>query len=67
MFTETLIDMDFIPTVADTDIYWRRIRKPNGEDYNELLLLYVDDVLCCSHNPQMIMDKLTLTYDMKER
>ena len=58
MFAETLHEMGFVPTVADHDVYRRRARKANGEEYYELLLVYVDDVLCCSHDPQAVMDTL---------
>ena len=57
--------MNFVPTQAYPDFYRQILRKPNGEDYYELLLVYVDDVLACSHNPQAIMDALSLTYDLK--
>ena len=67
MFTEALRIMDFLPTVADIDVYCRQARKPNGEHYYELLLVYVDDSLCCSHNHRLIMDVLTLLYDLKDR
>ena len=58
--------MDFVPTVADPDFYHRRVMKYNGEEYYELLLLYVDDVLCCLHNTQLIMYTLALIYDIKD-
>ena len=67
MFEETLRNTNFVPTVADPDVYRIQARKTNGEDYYELLLLYVDDVLCCLKNSQLIMDKLNLTYDLKKR
>jgi hypothetical protein len=66
MFAETLKEMGFEPTLADPDVYRRRARKQNGMEYYELLLVYVDDVLCCSHNPQAVMDALALTYDLKD-
>ena len=56
-----------MPTVADTDIYIGWKRNHNGEEYHELLLVYVDDLLCCSHNTQLTMIELDLTYDMKDR
>ena len=58
--------MDFVRTVDDPEIYTRRSRKPNGEDYYELLIVYVYDILFCFHNPQLIMDALALEYDMKD-
>ena len=65
MFADTLLAMNFIPTQADPDVYRRKSRKPDGEEYYELLLVYVDDVLACSHDPQAIMDDLAPTYDLK--
>jgi hypothetical protein len=66
MFAETLTSMGFEPTQADPDAYRRRARKPDGTDYYELLLVYVDDVLACSHDPQAIMDVLQKTYILKK-
>ena len=64
--TETFQDMYFMPTVADLDIYFRRGSKPNGEYYYELLLVYMDHVLCCLQNHQLIMDALELACDLKD-
>ena len=66
MFADTLLAMDFIHTQADPDVYRRKSRKPDGKEYYEPLLVYVDDVLACSHDPRAIMDDLALTYDFKE-
>ena len=51
---------------ANPSIYQQRYKKGNCEEYCELLLVYVDEVLACSHDPQLIMDNLALTYDLKE-
>ena len=45
MFAETLRDKGFVTMVADPEVYIRQARKYNGEDYYELLLVYVDYVL----------------------
>ena len=66
MFADTLLAMNFVPNQADPDFYRRKSRKPDGEEYYELPLFYVDDVLACLHDPQAIMDDLALTYDLKE-
>ena len=66
MFTEILSEMNFVPSQADPNVYRRRARNPNGEEYFELLLVYVEDVLACSHSPQEILDALALMYDLKE-
>ena len=65
IFAETLRSMGFVPTVADPDIYHRGARKPNGKYYYGFLLVYVDDVLCCLRNDQLIIDALALTYYLK--
>ena len=65
MFAETLRDKDFVLTVADTDIYHGQSRRPNGEDYCKLLLVYVDDIICLLKNHQLTMDTLVLMYYVK--
>ena len=65
MFSETLRDSYFVPTVSYPYFYHRQSRNPNGEDFYEFILVYVDDVLCCSHNHHLIIDVLALTYDLK--
>ena len=65
LFIETFRNMDFVPTVADTDIYRRKARKSNYEDCYELLLVYVDCVLCCLSKPHFVMNVMALTYDLK--
>ena len=66
VFAETLCDMYFLPMVADLDVYCIRVRKPNGEEYYELILVYVNDVLCFSNSPKLVMGVLALMYDMKD-
>ena len=61
IFAERLSEMNFVPTQADPDEYQWRAQMANGDEYYELLLVYVDDVLTCSHAPQAIMDNLALT------
>jgi hypothetical protein len=53
--TETLRSMDFTPSLADPDVWLRPTAKPNGFEYYEYLLFYVDDVLILSHNPEPIL------------
>ena len=59
-------DMDFVPSVSDPDVYSKWSRNNNGEDYYKLLTVYVDDILCCSHNPQLIMNAPDFMYDLKD-
>ena len=66
MFAETLKEMGFVPTMADPDVWRRKNVKPNGQYYYELMLVYVDDCLAVSHDPQNIMDVLSKSYELKK-
>ena len=46
---ETLHDLGFVPTSADPDVWRRPAVKPDGFEYYELILCYVDDLLAMSH------------------
>ena len=45
VFMEIMCDMDFVTMVADPDVIHIGAKKPIFEEYYELLLVYVDDVL----------------------
>ena len=53
--TEMLWSMEFIPTLADPVVWMRPASKANGFEYSKYLLVYVDDVLILSHNPEPIL------------
>jgi hypothetical protein len=40
--------------------------KPNGDKYWEYALVYVDDILCVSHEPKKFMEMLQAKYTLKE-
>jgi hypothetical protein len=40
--------------------------KPNGQQYYEYILVYVDDVIVVSHDPMAIMNELSCHYTLKE-
>ena len=58
--------LGFKPCVMDGDLYYRRQKKPDGSEYYELLLVYVDDVLACSHDPKSIMESIGTEYVLKD-
>lgn len=58
--------LGFKNSKADPDVYIKAACKPNGEKYYEWLLVYVDDILCVSHNPKAVMDKIASVYDLKD-
>ena len=62
MFNGTVLEMGFVPTVADPDVYRRPNMKDNGFKYYEYLLVYVDDVLIISHNPTVHLEQIQSHY-----
>ena len=63
---DTVRSMGFTACLADNDVWLRPNVKPNGEEYYEYVLVYVDDILAISHDPQAIMDTLSKHYTLKE-
>jgi hypothetical protein len=65
-FSETLHGLNFKPTIADPDIWYRPACKLNGFEYYEYILVYVDDILVLSHAPSLIMETLKKAYHLKD-
>ena len=67
MLSKNIKDMGFKSTVIlDPDFYIHHNKKASGEPYYELLLVYVNDLMCVSHNPHDVMLKLGDTYELKD-
>jgi hypothetical protein len=66
MFAETLADLGFKSTKADPDVWIREAVKPDGFEYYEMVLVYVDDILHLSHDTKVVMDQLAKSYKLKE-
>jgi len=64
--SETLYNMDFKPSVADPDVWYRPAIRDNGIEYYEYILVYVDDILALSHAPRAIMQIIPKQYRLKE-
>ena len=47
-------------------MYLRAVCKPDGTEYFEYMLVYVDDILCISHATAPIMKDLATWYQLKE-
>jgi hypothetical protein len=58
--------MGFKKCLADADVWMKPTVKPNGKQYYEYILVYVDGVLVVSHNPMAIMNELSRYYTLKE-
>lgn len=65
MLAGTLRDLGFQDTRADPDVWRRPATKPDGTQYYELLLVYVDDILLASHDPRITLKAIGEVYDIK--
>ena len=60
------MDMGNRPTKADPDVWLRPATKPDGFQYYEMVLCYVDDILSMSHYPQAALIAVTSTFKLKD-
>lgn len=58
--------LKFRNSIADHDVYIREASTPNGTEYFEQMLVYVDDILIVSHDPQAIIKELQAVYELKK-
>jgi len=65
-FAEKLTEMGYKSTKADPDMWIWQAVKPNGFHYYEILLVYVDDILCVSHQPEKMMEQIKQLYWLKD-
>ena len=63
---EKFHDMGFIPTRADPDVWRRPAVKPDGFEYYEYILCYVDDLLAISHDAQKVLKCVQNTFKFKD-
>jgi hypothetical protein len=64
MFITSILEMGFVPTIADPDVYRRPNAKENGFKYYEYILVYVDDVLIVSHSPNTHLERIRTSYEL---
>ena len=58
-------DMKFFSCKADPDVWMRKATKPDGTQYWEYVLCYVDDVLCISLEPKKLLDGISENFTLK--
>ena len=63
---EKLHDIGFIPTRADPDVLRQPAVKPDGFEYYEYILCYVDDLLPISHDAQKVLKSVQDTFKFKD-
>jgi hypothetical protein len=56
-----LHDIGYKPSDADPDVWLRPAVKPDGTEYYEMVLCYVDDVLAIGSNPMRTIDGIRTT------
>jgi hypothetical protein len=59
-------ELNYAPTKADPDVWIRPGIKLDGFEYYEMVLVYVDDVLCISHDPEATMKGIQGTVKLKD-
>lgn len=62
---EHLYEMSYRPSLADPDVWMRPAVKPNGEEYYEYILCYVDDIIAISMNPMDTMKAIQRKFKLK--
>ena len=65
LLAERLYEIGFEPSKADPDVWMRPGVKPDGFEYWEYILVYVDDVLCVSHDPLKTLQALQKFFKLK--
>lgn len=66
-FADTLRHvLKFTPSLADDNVWMKKCKKDDGSFYYSYILVYVDDVLCISHDPGYYMNILSGEYRLKE-
>jgi hypothetical protein len=63
---ETLDAMGHRLSYADPDVWLRPAAKPDGTEYYECMLCYVDDVPCMSHDPKKSMKRMQEDFKLKD-
>ena len=66
LLAETLYDLGYVPTKADPDVWLRPAVKPDGFEYYEIVLCYVDDILSISIDPASTLRGLQATFKLKD-
>jgi hypothetical protein len=61
-----LSDLGYTSTKANPNVWIRKAVRPDGYDYYEMLLVYVNNILSVSHQAQEAIDEVILYYKAKE-
>ena len=65
MLAQSLTDIGYTSTRADLDVWIWPAFKPDGFEYYEMVLVYVDNILHLSHNTNPTMEALRRLHELK--
>ena len=60
-----LYDLSYVPSKADPYVWISPAIRPNGSEYYEMALCYVDDVLVIAAEPMKTMDGIRAVFKLK--
>ena len=63
---QLLSNLGYKSMKADTDVWIHKVVKPNGQEYYEMLFVYIDDILSVSHQAKEAILQITSYYKAKE-
>ena len=66
MLAQTLIDLGYVSSKADPDVWLKVETKPDGTEYYAYFLVDVDDVLHLHHDPDTLMKRLEEVHMIKD-
>ena len=61
-----LREMCFVGSRADPDFWMKPASKPDGTEYYQYVICYVDDVTVAMENPKEFMDELGRRFTLKD-
>ena len=62
---ETLNGIGLMSTKAEPDVWYFPVVKPNGFEYYEYILCYIDDILCISHDLGIALGQIQAVFKFK--
>ena len=66
MLAQTLIDIGYVSSKADPDVWLKAETKPGGTESYAYVLVYVNDILHLHHCPDTFMNRLVELYRLKD-
>ena len=63
---ETLYELGYTTTKAEPSVWLQKAVKSDGFQYYEMVLCYVDDVLCISDDPMNTMKVIQRMFKLKD-